>query len=406
MPRSSLRSELLFNLAFLAAAALLLALWTTSILQLAVLPASRFMVLVALLLLAELAVFLLLGNHLVNRLVIRPLAETAAVADAIAQGDYARRAPPGRTREIARLANALNRLTEQLLHNQALLAENVRSLDETNRQLNEAQRDLIQAEKMASLGRLSAGVAHEIGNPLGALVGYASVLRRRGVEPAVVDGVEREARRIDQIVRSLLDYARPALADREVVDVNASVGRVAELLRAQGRLADVELQLDLTPSLPGIHAVPHRVDQLFVNLFANAEAAMHGRGTLTVVTRAERYTPNRPVPPRRAGDPPGINYAHLRRTRYGAARDANQLVADREVVRVIVSDTGPGIPPESIESVFEPFFTTKGPREGTGLGLAIVVGTVEELGGRIEVSSAADGGASFHIFLPISQASE
>lgn len=406
MPRSSLRSELLFNLAFLAAAALLLALWTTSILQLAVLPASRFMVMVVLLLLADLAVFLLLGNHLVNRLVIRPLADTAAVADAIAQGDYARRAPPGRTREIARLGNALNRLTEQLLRNQELLAENVQSLEQTNRQLNEAQRDLIQAEKMASLGRLSAGVAHEIGNPLGALVGYASVLRRRGVDPALVDGVEREARRIDQIVRSLLDYARPAVGEREGVDVNASITRVVELLRAQGRLAEVELELDLTTPLPGIHGVPHRVDQLFVNLFANAEAAMHGQGKLTVVTRAERYTPNRPVPPRRAGDPPGINYAHLRRTRYGASRDANQLVADREVVRIIVSDTGPGIPPESIESVFEPFFTTKGPREGTGLGLAIVVGTVEELGGRIEVSSAAGGGASFHIYLPVSQASE
>lgn len=400
-PRSSLRWELLFNLAVLSAAALSLALWAANVLQFSALSPARSTLLLVVLVAVDLGIFVGLGTYLVHRLVLRPLAETSAVADAIARGDYERRVPPGQTREIAALADTLNRLTDQLLQNQARLAENVRSLDDTNRRLNEAQHDLIQAEKLASLGRLSAGVAHEIGNPLGALLGYLSILGRRGADPEVVGGAEREARRIDQIVRGLLDYARPGPAPREPVDVNSSICRVVDLLRAQGRLGTVELNLDLDPAVPEIEGVGNRVDQLFVNLFSNAISAMEGEGKLTVVTRLERYRPDRPVPVRRADDPPGIDYSHLRRLRFGAVRDTHRLPEDREVVRVIVADSGPGIPPEAIESIFEPFFTTKAPGEGTGLGLAIVAATVTELGGRIEATSAAGGGATFHLFLPV-----
>ncbi|HET8656381.1 MAG TPA: ATP-binding protein [Longimicrobiaceae bacterium] len=396
----SLRAELLFNLAFLAAAALLLALWTASIVRLEVFAFPQSLTLLVVLVVLDVLVFVALGNHLIRRLVLRPLAETAEAAEAIAEGDYERRVPPGRTREVALLARSLNRLTDQLLQNQMRLAENVRSLDETNQRLTEAQRDLIQAEKMASIGRLAAGIAHEIGNPLGALVGYASVLRRRGAAPELSEGIEREARRIDQIVRGLLDYARPGAGTREHVDVNDSVRRVVELLRQQGRLGGVEVQLKLGDALPPIDAVPHRLDQVFVNLFTNADAAMRGTGTLTIVTLRERYNPARPAPARRADDPPGVNYAHLRRQRHAAAREPAALPADREVVRVIVSDTGPGIAPEHVDTVFDPFFTTRAPGEGTGLGLAIVAGTVAEMGGRIEVSSATGGGAVFTLLLP------
>jgi two-component system, NtrC family, sensor kinase len=399
--RVSLRWELLFNLAILSAAALLLALGAASVLRFSDASAARSTGVLVLLVALDLGVFLALGAYLVHRLVLRPLAEATEVAEAIAQGEYQRRVPPGQTREIATLSATFNRLADQLLQNQARLADNVRSLDETNRRLSETQRELIQAEKMASLGRLSAGVAHEIGNPLGALMGYHSILRRRGGDPAVLDGVDREARRIDQIVRGLLDYARPGQAPRETVDLNDSIRRVVELLRAQGRIGAVEVKLDLADALPGIEGVPHRVDQLFVNLFGNAVAAMAGEGKLTVVTRLERYMADRPMPARRADDPPGIDYSHLRRLRFGSARDPHGLEEDREVIRVIVNDTGPGIPPEAIDSIFEPFFTTKAPGEGTGLGLAIVATTVAELGGRVEASSTTGGGATFNLYLPL-----
>ena len=398
---SSLRWELLFNLAVLSAAALLLALAAASVLQFSSVSPGQSTAILVLLVALDLGVFIALGAYLVHRLVLRPLAEATAVAEAIAQGDYERRVPPGQTREIASLSATFNRLTDQLLQNQARLAENVRSLDETNRRLSDTQRELIQVEKMASLGRLAAGVAHEIGNPLSALMGYHSILRKRGGDPAVLDGVDRETRRIDQIVRGLLDYARPGQAPRERFDLNDSIRRVIDLLRAQGRIGDVELNLDLTPGLPPIAGVPTRIDQLFVNLFTNAVSAMQGAGKLTVVTRLERYTQDRPMPTRRADDPPGIDYSHLRRLRFGSVRDPTRLEENREVIRVIVNDTGPGIPPEAIESIFEPFFTTKAPGEGTGLGLAIVATTVAELGGRIEASSTTGGGATFNLYLPV-----
>ncbi|HEX6748028.1 MAG TPA: ATP-binding protein [Longimicrobium sp.] len=392
-----MRAELLFNLSFLAAAALLLALWTATVLRIAG-PRPSWVLL--LLLAVDVAVFVLLGRVLIDRLVVRPLREAVATAEAIAGGDYVRRAPEGDTREIAALNLALNRMTEQLLHNQQLLADNVRSLDETNRLLLATQYDLVQAEKMASIGRLAAGVAHEVGNPLGALLGYAAVLRRRGADPELLDGMERETRRIDVIVRRLLDYSRPAPAQREPVDVNASIGRVLELLRDQGVLEGIEVATSLAGDLPPVMADSHFVDQIFVNLFDNARLAMGGSGRLTVRTMLDVWHPDRPIPVRRASDPPGVSYAHLRRPRYGTHRDASVIAEGTEIVRIVVADTGPGIAPEHIEAIFDPFFTTRAPGEGTGLGLAIVASTVADFGGRIEASSAEGGGAVFKLSFP------
>lgn len=404
--RRSLRTELLFNLASLAAAALFLGLWTASILRLTVFSFPYTVALLVLLVVVDVLIFVALGNYLVERLVLRPLADTTAVAEAIAGGDYDRRAQGGQTQEIAVLSAALNRLTDQLLQNQEKLAENVRSLDEANQLLHETQRELLQAEKMASIGRLAAGVAHEIGNPLGAVLGYVSVMKRRGGEVDLVEGVEREARRIDQIVRGLLDYARPGPSRREPVDVDGSIRRVADLLESQGRLTGIDLRLDLGNGLPPIAAVPHRIDQMFVNLFTNAIAAMNGSGRLTVVTRLELYSPERPLPARRSDDPPGVDYSHLRRQRHATSRDRGALGPGREVVHVVVADSGPGIRPELMDSIFDPFFTTKAPGEGTGLGLAIVASTVAEVGGRIDVTSAEGGGATFHLFLPLAEPDE
>lgn len=352
------------------------------------------------LVLLDILIFLALGNYLIDRLVVRPLSETAAVAESIADGEYERRVPEGGSLEMRALSLALNRLTNQLLQNQDRLAENVRSLDETNRLLTETQRELVQSEKLASIGGLAAGVAHEIGNPLGAVIGYAEVLKRRGVEQDLVNGIQAEARRIDRIVRGLLEYARPGSLSPEPVTMNEVIEKVITILRDQGRLRKIMIECEFAPRLPPIHAVSHRIEQIFVNLITNAEAAMEGEGSLRIVTLREEYLPEGRFIPRRADDPPGVDYSHLRRIRHASFRDANRLESGDEVVRVIVADTGPGIPPESIGSVFDPFYTTKPPGEGTGLGLAIVASTVAELGGRIDLSSAEGGGATFNLLFP------
>jgi hypothetical protein len=392
-----LRGELLFNLTFLGLAAALLAAATRTVMQAAA-PGSAW--LLVLLVLADTAAFVLLANHLIVRLVLRPVQAAVAAAEAVAGGDYERRAPAAESHEMAALSQALNRMTDQLLDNQQRLADNVRSLDETNRRLLGTERELVEAEKMAGVGRLAAGVAHEIGNPLAALMGYASVLRRRGADPELVGGLESEARRIDRIVRGLLEYARPAPREREPVDANESIRRAVHTLRSQGLLDGIDVVLHLADGLPPLSGSPHLLDQVWVNLLDNARRAMEGRGTITVTTALERYRPERPLPTRRADDPPGISYAHLRRPRAASIRDPHRIDSDTETLRVSVEDTGPGISPEAADKVFDPFFTTRAPGEGTGLGLAIVASTVADFGGRVEVAAAPGGGAAFVLSLP------
>src|SRR5216683_1138680 len=214
--KPALRVELLFYLTFLVAFALLVGV-ATSQLALAISP-ERGVVLVVIFVALEVGIFVLYGRSLVTRLVLRPLARVIETADAVADGDLATRAPDADTRDFATLAERLNRMTDRLL---------------------DAQSQLVRSEKLASIGRLAAGVAHEVGNPLGAIVTYMEVLRRRGADQEVTAGIAREVERVDKIVRSLLDYARPQEDPLAPVDT-AQVARGAfELLRAQGAFRTV-----------------------------------------------------------------------------------------------------------------------------------------------------------------------
>lgn len=402
--RGSLRGELLFNLGFLAFAALLLAVWTFAILPLPPLSATHWTAFLLLLVGTYTAIFVAVAARLIDRLAVRPLSAVVRTAEAIAAGDHNRRVPVIGGQEVASLAASLNALTGQLLRERSLLAENVQSLNRNNRLLIDAQRELIQAEKLASLGRLAAGVAHEVGNPLGSLLGYASVLRRRGADPELLDGLDREARRIDHIVRGLLEYARPSAVSPEPADVNASITRVVQLLRGQGRLAEVDVELALEPELPPIVAARHSLDQLWVNLFVNAEDALGGRGALRVRTRRTGFAPDKGVPRRREDDPPEIDYSHLRRSPRTAFPGAGRLEAGDDVVAVTVEDSGPGLPEGAAELIWDLFYTTKDPGQGTGLGLAIVASTVADLGGQVSAGPSDLGGARFSLFFPTTRA--
>ena len=379
-PLPSLRTELLGNLAFLATAALALA--VASVLLFTGIAETEYAALwLTLLIIADVVIFVLFGGHLVGRLVIQPVNEIVVAAEAIAEGDLGRRAPLIGSVELARLAMSLNRMTTRLLEEQALV---------------------VRAEKLASIGRLAAGIAHEIGNPLGAINGYTHIVRRRiraaGLDDEL-DAIERETTRIDRIVRGLLDYARPRRATPESIDIGECVERVAAMLRDQGALANLDIVTEIAPGIPPLAGDRHEFEQALVNLLLNAASAMDGRGRVTIAARSDTVIALRQGTTLREGDPPGL---HVDRDRQSRARAWLHRFADTaRILTVTVADSGPGVPAEDIERIFDPFFSTKPPGMGTGLGLAIVSRIVDSLGGVVWVRPAREGGAAFVMMFPV-----
>ena len=364
----------------LAAAALLLGVAGAMLLVGAVDPA-RLALYVGLLVAADVAVFIAFTAQQLRSVVVSPLRDAVAAAEAIASGDLDRRVPVAASRELADLASSVNRMTDRLLEERA---------------------QLVRAEKLASIGRLAAGVAHEIGNPLGALTGYAHVLRSRaGDRPQLVEvvaGIERESARIDRIVRGLLDYARARPATPTPVDVRDAVRAAAELLAAQGVLRRVAVDLRLGDGALVVHGQRHDLEQLFVNLLLNAVDAMAGEGRVVITAdRLWRGALARPSVRRElAGTGEAIDHPPSPRAKLWVEGNAAE-----EIAKIVVADSGPGIPPELAERVFDPFFSTKEPGKGTGLGLAIVARIVDNFHGTVWATRAREGGAAMHLLLPL-----
>ena len=284
--------------------------------------------------------------------------------------------PAGETRELAALAESVNRMTDHLI---------------------EAQAQHVRIEKLASVGRLAAGIAHEIGNPLGAIHGYLHIARTRSGDPAGVhealDGLERESLRIDRIVRGLLDYARPRRLTPTPIDVNDVLRGAVGLLRDQGVLRRVQVAWGLDDALPPLFGERHELEQVMVNLLLNAVDAMEGVGALGLRTRLTSAEALRNPASRRESDEGSVAVRHAPSARVEAWLDR---VGDPErIVQVIVADSGTGVRTEDAEKIFDPFFTTKEPGKGTGLGLAIVARIVDGLNGTVWVQPAREGGAAF-----------
>lgn len=365
--KPSLRAELLFNLAFLAAGALLLAVATALIAPLLG-DTTLGVVLVVVLVAADVAIFLLFGRYLVSRLVTGPIDALVAATDAVARGRLEQRAPEAATHELATLADSVNRMTERLL---------------------DAQGALVRAEKLASVGRLAAGVAHEVGNPLAAATNYAEVLRRRGGDAEVLAALGRELGRIDAIVRSMLEYARPrAAAPREPLDLGAVAREALGLLEAQGVLRGRTLDTAGLAAAP-VLGEKTALEQVCVNLLLNAAHAAGESGTISVATGRATAAPMA----RRSSDSAVFS---------GGRRGGTPRYLDHGggAVQLVVGDSGPGVRAEDAPRIFDPFVTTKEPGKGTGLGLAIVQRIVHDHGGRVDVRQAREGGAAFVVTLP------
>lgn len=370
------------------------------------LPSQLLGVIVAAVIVADILLAYLVADHQLSRAVLKPVEEMVRGSERIASGDEGHRLIGSDTAELDRLATAVNTMAESLIQNQVELAHNVESLDATNRALSDARMRLVRSEKLASIGRLSAGVAHEVGNPLGAILGYVALGKKDGVgESEWLQGIVYEAHRIDRIVRGLLEYARPRPASTSQIDINEVVTRTVQMMTLQGRFKAADVETDLADDLPLVRADAHQLEQVLVNLLLNASDAIEEtghRGTIRITTQADsvgqlvaddHY--------HRANDPRGMDYTHVRR--FEGAMDPGpqrSLQPGDNVVALVVSDDGTGLSKEATARLFEPFFTTKEPGRGTGLGLAVSSRLIEGMGGTIEAESGVMTGASFRLLLP------
>jgi two-component system NtrC family sensor kinase len=288
--------------------------------------------------------------------IVRNIRDLAKASQDIARGktDTHVEVRPGAADEITELAETFNTMA--------------RSLAERDAQLEENARKMTESKKLATLGQLAAGIAHEINNPLGGIVMYSHMLREDIDNEECRENVEKignEADRCKKIVKGLLDFARQTKPERTESNLNHVLKEVMALVVQQAMFRNIEIENDHNPSIPLVDIDVTQMEEVFMNIILNAAQAMEGKGKITTVTR---------------------------------------LSPDKNYIEIVISDTGPGIPQEHVEKIFEPFYTTKEIGRGTGLGLSIAYGIVERHHGSIWVESEEEKGTSFFIRIPIPEA--
>ncbi|MEX2529000.1 MAG: ATP-binding protein [Gemmatimonadota bacterium] len=370
------------------------------------------LLLVLVLVAADLVVVFLFSRHLLNRAVLKPVDRMVESAERIAGGELDHRIPPQSGDELHRLGESMNAVAQNLIRNQRLLEENVASLDRTNRELVEATQEVVRSARLASVGTLAAGVAHEVGNPLGAVLGYLDVARRRAQRGEPVDelleATRAEAMRIDRIIRSLLDFARPPRGGQEgSLSPWELTQRVRSLLETQGKLQGIRVEWEVDRALAPPASDPQFLEQVLVNLVLNAVDAVEGTDDPWIRVRlgregSEAAGPDRDgLPYRRENDPPGVNFAHRRRWQQVRAGIPDVPEGTAGFLLLVVEDGGRGLPSGGEGQLFDPFFTTKEPGRGTGLGLAVCARLVAEMGGEIRGETVPDRGARFIVRIPL-----
>ncbi|MGH7653907.1 MAG: sensor histidine kinase [Gemmatimonadaceae bacterium] len=253
--------------------------------------------------------------------------------------------------------------------------------------------------RLASAGRVAAGLAHEVGNPLCAITNYAHSLEPK-VAPElrpVLQSLQREVARIQRIMDGMIDYARPRDPGASGADVNVALRETLSFLGDQGVLRRITVDEQLDAAELPVPGTPLELEQAFANLLLNAVDAMPGGGTLAVWTKRLARTSLVEGSPRRSGDA-SAPVPFRREERMERWITSHEIA---QVVKIVVADSGHGVADGHEERIFEPFVTTKAPAHGTGLGLSIVRGMVDTMGGLVWVQRSREGGAAFHIVLPV-----
>jgi two-component system, NtrC family, sensor kinase len=304
-----------------------------------------------------------------TRLIVRPLDAISAAARRVADGARGLEVPETGPAEMLGLSRSLSEMTNKLRGDEQRMRDQIDELERRAQKLRDAQDRLIRSERLASVGRLSAGLAHEIGNPIAALLGLEDLLLQGGLSEGeqhdFLTRIRKETERIHIVLRDLLDFARTEAPSREggaeqPGAVSEAIDDVVALVKPQRNFRDIELRVDAETALPRVSLGHERIMQVLLNLLMNAADATGPAGK--VVLKAQ----------------------------LGGSG-----------VRLIVEDNGPGIHPTVRERLFEPFVTTKEVGKGTGLGLAACRGLVESAQGTIQIDDTYQEGARFVVDLPI-----
>jgi two-component system NtrC family sensor kinase len=323
-------------------------------------------------------------SFFVHRLVYVPLRDLETGAKRLASGNLEQPIPVRSADEFGQLASSFNAMTEALRNSQLQLREWAHTLEqkveERTQRLRAVQAEAARREKLASVGLLAAGIAHELNNPLTGILTFSSLIRKKipdgSQEAEDLDLVIGETKRCSTIIRRLLDFAREKAPEKKFGDLNRIIEDTARLIERPAHLADIQITMDLDRDLPLVWVDEDLIKQVVMNMLVNAQHAIADKGAITVRTRR--------CPEPRSPEP-----------------DAKPV----PMVELSIIDTGCGIPEKDLQRIFDPFFTTKEVGKGTGLGLSVSHGIVEAHGGSIEVESTVGKGSTFRVYLPVEPAS-
>jgi signal transduction histidine kinase len=320
-----------------------------------------------------------IGIYRLSKVYFQPLARLARRAEDYREDDEMLFSVRKEDNELHKLSGSLNSMLRRISADKEKLRSTVNSLETANLELKKAQEEIIRAEKLASVGRLSAGIAHEIGNPIGIVMGYLELLKQKDIPDTerkeYIHRTEEEIERINTIIRQLLEISRPSNAGLKVVSVHDLIDDIAQVLDVQPLMSNIELECRLQAQNDKVLADSNQLRQVFLNLIINAADAVSSEGKAVNGKLSIQST--------LAGEKP------------------EQPQNQQKHLKIMFIDNGPGIPEENIANIFDPFYTTKDPGKGTGLGLSVSFMIIEGFGGKMTVSSEIGEGTTMTLLLPV-----
>ena len=297
--------------------------------------------------------------------ITKPLKSLVVATEKVAQGDLVHEVTVKSGDELGDVAVSFNKMTRALKSSNEEILKRSSDLEKANKELKETQVQLIQTEKLSSLGRLAAGVAHELNNPLTGVMTFSHLLLKDAKDEASKKDLEiivRETTRCKEIIKGVLDFARETPPKRKLCQINDVIERTLSILDPQSLFHNIRIERDLDEKLPQIWIDENQIEQVLMNIALNAAEAMKGEGSLSI---------------------------------------SSSLNQRGDFVEVRMIDAGTGISKENLNKIFDPFFTTKDPQKGTGLGLSVSYGIIQKHQGDIVVESEIGKGTTFTIKLPV-----